>query len=451
MDSDVSSTSPLPIAKRRCLVLRPDTPDATCHGRIVQHSAQQHAASCRHGTQAGHLPYQAMLHQHQDGQTQGGHIPDVAAYLHRLHQLRRTAAIHANEAIMSQRQQQQQQQPPQSFLAEDRDTLHQQRREQAMPAQRQVAPVAAAQLQDAFHNATRSHTAASVPFKPQESNTAAPQSGHDLFDSFIHQLLGIQTPPQHQEQLPAAKLHHHSACTDALTGHSMHWQAHVPRVPMAQTHLQQPQLECQHHLQDVHRPVLRQPAELQQPLKAQPQHQMLHHVLNMTQHIAAQHLEAQQQAAQQTHKQLALMQRQAMLQQCLNIKQHAAVVEQQQQQRPVGSPSLGFPDLLLYLAKGLALQRTETVLLACHLWKKVQPQVSIAYMHLLGAGRPWESMLVGCLWVAAKLEECRRGVPTATKVGRLVQLDKAVMGGIELYLMQLVNWAPLRGWQISCV
>lgn len=70
-------------------------------------------------------------------------------------------------------------------------------------------------------------------------------------------------------------------------------------------------------------------------------------------------------------------------------------------------------------------------------------------MHLLGAERLWEAMLVGCLWVAAKLEECRRGVPSATKVGVLVSLDKAVMGSVELYLMQLVNWAPLRGWQIS--
>ena len=74
-------------------------------------------------------------------------------------------------------------------------------------------------------------------------------------------------------------------------------------------------------------------------------------------------------------------------------------------------------------------------------------QVSIAYMHLLGAEKPWETMLLGCLWVAAKLEECRRGVPTASKVGACLSVDKAVMGGVELYLMQLVNWAPLLGWQ----
>lgn len=74
-------------------------------------------------------------------------------------------------------------------------------------------------------------------------------------------------------------------------------------------------------------------------------------------------------------------------------------------------------------------------------------QVSIAYMHLLGAERPWETMLLGCLWLAAKLEECRRGVPTASKTGALVGVDKSVMGGVELYLMQLVNWAPLAGWK----
>lgn len=74
-------------------------------------------------------------------------------------------------------------------------------------------------------------------------------------------------------------------------------------------------------------------------------------------------------------------------------------------------------------------------------------QVSIAYMHLLGAEKPWETMLMGCLWLAAKLEECRRGVPTASKAGALVGVDKHVIGGVELYLMQLVDWAPLADWK----
>ena len=56
-------------------------------------------------------------------------------------------------------------------------------------------------------------------------------------------------------------------------------------------------------------------------------------------------------------------------------------------------------------------------------------------------------MLAGCLWLAAKLEENRRGVPTASKMGLLLGIQKAVMGEVELYLMQLVSWAPLRGWQ----
>lgn len=47
--------------------------------------------------------------------------------------------------------------------------------------------------------------------------------------------------------------------------------------------------------------------------------------------------------------------------------------------RPVSSPirpALGFPELLAYWAKGLGLQRCESVYLACHLWTKVQQQVS---------------------------------------------------------------------------
>ena len=74
-------------------------------------------------------------------------------------------------------------------------------------------------------------------------------------------------------------------------------------------------------------------------------------------------------------------------------------------------------------------------------------QISIAYMQMLGAERPWETMLAACLWLAAKLEECRRSVPTASKVGLLLGVRKSVMGEVELYLMQLLSWAPLRGWQ----
>ena len=68
-------------------------------------------------------------------------------------------------------------------------------------------------------------------------------------------------------------------------------------------------------------------------------------------------------------------------------------------------------------------------------------------MQMLGAERPWETMLAGCLWLAAKLEENRRGVPTASKMGLLLSIQKTVVGEVELYLMQLVNWAPLHGWQ----
>lgn len=122
-------------------------------------------------------------------------------------------------------------------------------------------------------------------------------------------------------------------------------------------------------------------------------------------------------------------------------------VDRQLVTAPCCRPSSGFPDLVAYWAKGLNLQRCESVHLACHLWTRVQQQVSIAYMHLVGAERPWETMLIGCLWLAAKLEECRRGVPTASKVGAIVGVDRAVMGGVELYLMQLVNWAPMSNWK----
>lgn len=43
-------------------------------------------------------------------------------------------------------------------------------------------------------------------------------------------------------------------------------------------------------------------------------------------------------------------------------------------------------------------------------------QVQPAKLLAAGAPQPWQAALLGCLWVAAKLEERRRGLPSASKV-----------------------------------
>lgn len=186
----------------------------------------------------------------------------------------------------------------------------------------------------------------------------------DSFDSFIHDLLDIQTPPQYAEQLrqqPTSKR------TDATADKSaLYRKALVAQLAFA------PAQRQQQYQQERQRCLPCQSTVQQHPCSAQPSQASLHHLMSIA-HTA------RQQVHQHVQKQTVLAKRQAMLQHCLKIKQHATAVasqQQQQQQAPRGGPSLGFPDLLLYWAKGLALQRSESVLLACHLWKKVQPQVS---------------------------------------------------------------------------
>lgn len=60
--------------------------------------------------------------------------------------------------------------------------------------------------------------------------------------------------------------------------------------------------------------------------------------------------------------------------------------------------------------------------------------------------------LLGCLWVAAKHEECRFGLPGAQKMAALIA--QGVHGGVrsctinsaELYVLNLLRWQPLKGW-----
>ena len=74
------------------------------------------------------------------------------------------------------------------------------------------------------------------------------------------------------------------------------------------------------------------------------------------------------------------------------------------------------PALIERWSRLLPLQRGESLLLALDLWARVSPRLTARRLAAFGAARPFEAALAGCLWVAAKMEECRRGLPNATKV-----------------------------------
>ena len=80
------------------------------------------------------------------------------------------------------------------------------------------------------------------------------------------------------------------------------------------------------------------------------------------------------------------------------------------------------PALIERWSRLLPLQRGESLLLALDLWARVSPRLTASRLAACGAARPFETALAGCLWVAAKMEECRRGLPNATKVTFIHQL-----------------------------
>lgn len=409
VDSEASSYSPLP--KRHCLYpcQVPNTPDYWQHQQ--DSVPQQQHASVQPSTLSDAQKLYALESQHAAGQQAGA----VVAYLHQLQRLRHAAAAQA-------RRHQQHASEHSSTLAQARCALRarEQHHHQALLQQHHVISRLAHRQSGALpidHSCTQ-------------------------LDSFMHQLLDVQTPTQHQES-------HSSTVPYCPT--EAYWQHHRTAEPTsaaydsAQVHAtayDEHHSGCSQHYHQLSRneqmwqSLLR---SAQGSHSASDPHSRNSPAVNPPAHLlhVQQHARMLQQLAQAKHA-------------C--IQQHLAQEQQAYAQRQLtvsatSRPALGFSDLVTYWAQGLSLQRMESVHLACHLWSRVQHQVSIAYMHLLGAEKPWETMLLGCLWLAAKLEECRRGVPTASKVGAMVGVDKGVVGGVELYLMQLVNWAPLVNWK----
>lgn len=66
-------------------------------------------------------------------------------------------------------------------------------------------------------------------------------------------------------------------------------------------------------------------------------------------------------------------------------------------------------------SKGTDMVQGDTPAFALHLWTRVQPLVSVRDVAALGASKPWETIALACLWLAAKHEEARRALPPASR------------------------------------
>ena len=68
-------------------------------------------------------------------------------------------------------------------------------------------------------------------------------------------------------------------------------------------------------------------------------------------------------------------------------------------------------------------------------------QMTVEGLQPLRAARPLEVALAGCLWIAAKMGECRRGLPTASKVAILKLLHARLCIGRQVTLTASLSWS----------
>lgn len=509
MDSDISSFSPVPKRHRFCPSEAPSNAGSAqfdCH--YAQHQdcfPQEHASTTAPilaDAQKAHT-LKLML-----SQSSPDEAAALIAFLHRFQHRRHAAASQHSQA--------------QPLCHSFQSTVSQ---PSAQNPNIRLPPSTILKLQAAYGQVVQAcqhqqqHACDTLP----QHATAVADSRQTSLDAFMTQLREIQTPAQHGKESSSMARYSRPAAAA--------WYDN-PAVPA------EPSTVAYEPVQPQIQPYWSAYHQEQEPSQPDFMWQTAAAGANCCQAAASQAQASQATVAADSR--LLCTQQQAMLHQLaeqkrLRMQQHMAREQQAFLERQAAlsplRPALSFPELVAYWGKCLSLQRCESVYLACHLWTKVQEQVSlisghiinvglyrpntlmlqqpchmvyrhacklpchasseivsvvllaverqwmqaltscdvvagclgicnvndsklltilqvsIAYMHLLGAEKPWETMLLGCLWLAAKLEECRRGVPTASKAGALVGVDKGVMGGVELYLMQLVNWAPLAGWK----
>lgn len=105
-------------------------------------------------------------------------------------------------------------------------------------------------------------------------------------------------------------------------------------------------------------------------------------------------------------------------------------------------------EFMARLSHRLGLYNGEVRLLALFLWNKLELEIKLGQ---LSYGSPTVSfaqvVLLGCLWLAVKLEACRCQLPNASQMGALLGIPARVVSNVELQLMKTFNWAPTAGWQ----
>ncbi|CAK0786325.1 hypothetical protein CVIRNUC_009538 [Coccomyxa viridis] len=112
----------------------------------------------------------------------------------------------------------------------------------------------------------------------------------------------------------------------------------------------------------------------------------------------------------------------------------------------VASQRISWLQVLTMWSKGTDMVQADTPAFALHLWTRVQPLVCVRRVAQSGACKPWETVALACLWVAAKHEEARRALPPASRLAPLASCNARVLCAVEIHVLELLKWAPLALW-----
>ncbi len=102
----------------------------------------------------------------------------------------------------------------------------------------------------------------------------------------------------------------------------------------------------------------------------------------------------------------------------------------------------------LSLVRSLRLQSDATVSLAHHIYKRVAPALVQGYRLATLAHDSKVMMILGVsMWTAAKLEENRRGLATASELCSVMGFGSSMdVAALELDVLQCVDWNPYLAW-----
>jgi hypothetical protein len=130
-------------------------------------------------------------------------------------------------------------------------------------------------------------------------------------------------------------------------------------------------------------------------------------------------------------------------------QQHHFQHQHQQQQRSpaavvlLRAPSAAHEQMLLWAGRLLSVNCSSPFELTRSMWRRVEGRLDDVLLLSLGVtGSRTQAVLTVLLWLASKLEGRRRAVANASQLAQPLKLLPWAVNGLELHLLQLMDWSP---------